>query len=127
VLSTLLLGDCNKPAAVVSLPAGVALSASANAAAGPEATARITAHLADGSAWDDVLVGDIAWHTPAGDVVHTFSYSISQPSRTLNDFVYFGFNEDEGGLHGNNERISVENIRRGVTMMLEITRRVAAN
>ncbi len=35
--------------------------------------------------------------------------------------------EDEGGLHGNNERISVENIRRGVTMMLEITRRVAAN
>jgi len=33
----------------------------------------------------------------AGDVVHTFSYSISQPSRTLNDFVYFGFNEDEGG------------------------------
>ena len=28
--------------------------------------------------------------------------------------------EDEGGLHGNNERISVENIRRGVTMMLEI-------
>ena len=33
----------------------------------------------------------------AGDVVHTFSYSISQPSRTLNDFVYFGFNEDEDG------------------------------
>jgi len=71
VLSTLLLGDCNKPAAVVSLPTGVALAASANAAAGVEATARITAHLADGSAWDDVLVGDIAWHTPAGDVVHT--------------------------------------------------------
>ena len=35
--------------------------------------------------------------------------------------------EDEGGLHGNNERISVENVRRGVTMMLEITRRVTAN
>ena len=34
--------------------------------------------------------------------------------------------EDEGGLHGNNERISVENVRRGVTMMLEIARRVAA-
>jgi hypothetical protein len=34
----------------------------------------------------------------AGDVLHTFSYSISQPSRTLNDFVYFGFNEDENGL-----------------------------
>ncbi len=33
----------------------------------------------------------------AGDVLHTFSYSISQPSRTLNDFVYFGFNEDEDG------------------------------
>jgi Alpha/beta hydrolase domain len=33
----------------------------------------------------------------AGDVQHTFSYSISQPSRTLNDFVYFGFNEDEDG------------------------------
>jgi len=34
--------------------------------------------------------------------------------------------EDEGGLHGNNERISLENVRRGVTMMLEIARRVAA-
>lgn len=32
---------------------------------------------------------------------------------------------DEGGLHGNNERISVENVRRGVTMMREITRRMA--
>ena len=35
--------------------------------------------------------------------------------------------EDEGGLHGNNERISVENIRRGVTMMREIVRRVVVN
>ena len=34
----------------------------------------------------------------AGDVLHTFSYSISQPSRTLNDFVHFGFNEDENGF-----------------------------
>jgi acetylornithine deacetylase/succinyl-diaminopimelate desuccinylase-like protein len=34
--------------------------------------------------------------------------------------------EDQGGLHGNNERISLENVRRGVTMMLEIARRVAA-
>jgi len=43
--------------------------------------------------------GTVAQGNPlAGDVVHTFSYSISQPSRTLNDFVYFGFNEDEGGL-----------------------------
>lgn len=33
----------------------------------------------------------------AGDVRHTYSYSISQPSRTLNDFVALGFNEDEGG------------------------------
>jgi Alpha/beta hydrolase domain len=33
----------------------------------------------------------------AGDVQHTFSYSISQPSRTLNDFQRLGFNEDEGG------------------------------
>ena len=33
----------------------------------------------------------------AGDVQHTFSYSIPQPSRTLNDFVLLGFNEDEGG------------------------------
>ena len=35
--------------------------------------------------------------------------------------------EDEGGLHGNNERISVENMRRGATMMLEIARRVVVN
>lgn len=31
----------------------------------------------------------------AGHVQHTYSYSISQPSRTLNDFVLFGFNEDD--------------------------------
>jgi len=34
--------------------------------------------------------------------------------------------EDQGTIHGDNERISVENMRRGVTMMLEIARRVAA-
>ena len=33
----------------------------------------------------------------AGDVQYTFSYSISQPSRTLNDFQELGFNEDERG------------------------------
>jgi hypothetical protein len=33
----------------------------------------------------------------AGDVQHTFSYSISQPSRTLNDFQTLGFNEDLNG------------------------------
>jgi hypothetical protein len=33
----------------------------------------------------------------AGHVKHTYSYSISQPSRTLNDFVLFGFNEGEDG------------------------------
>ena len=33
----------------------------------------------------------------AGDVKYTFSYSISQPSRTLNDFHMLGFNEDEDG------------------------------
>jgi len=33
----------------------------------------------------------------AGDVQHTYSYSISQPSRTLNDFHMLGFNEDEDG------------------------------
>ena len=33
----------------------------------------------------------------AGDVRYTFSFSISQPSRTLNDFVAFGFNQDERG------------------------------
>jgi Alpha/beta hydrolase domain len=33
----------------------------------------------------------------AGDVRYTYSFSISQPSRTLNDFEAFGFNEDEQG------------------------------
>jgi hypothetical protein len=33
----------------------------------------------------------------AGHVQHTFSYSISQPSRTLNDFVALGFSEGEDG------------------------------
>jgi hypothetical protein len=33
----------------------------------------------------------------AGDVQYTFSYSISQPSRALNDFQKLGFNEDVNG------------------------------
>ena len=33
----------------------------------------------------------------AGDVRYTYSFSISQPSRTLNDFLALGFNEDERG------------------------------
>ncbi len=33
--------------------------------------------------------------------------------------------EDDAGVHGNNERISVENVRRGARMMLEIVERVA--
>lgn len=33
----------------------------------------------------------------AGDVRDTFSFSISQPTRTLNDFLAFGFNQDERG------------------------------
>ena len=33
----------------------------------------------------------------AGDVQHIFSYSISQPSRTLNDLQELGFNEDLNG------------------------------
>jgi hypothetical protein len=33
----------------------------------------------------------------AGDVRNTFSFSISQPSRTLNDFLMLGFNADERG------------------------------
>jgi acetylornithine deacetylase/succinyl-diaminopimelate desuccinylase-like protein len=31
---------------------------------------------------------------------------------------------DEGGVHGNNERISIENVRRGTAMMLELVLRV---
>lgn len=33
---------------------------------------------------------------------------------------------EEAGVHGNNERISIENIRKGTAMMLEIVRAVAA-
>ena len=33
----------------------------------------------------------------AGDVRYVYSFSISQPSRTLNDFQALGFNEDEQG------------------------------
>ena len=33
----------------------------------------------------------------AGDVQHTFSFSISQPTRALNDFVALGFNQAETG------------------------------
>jgi acetylornithine deacetylase/succinyl-diaminopimelate desuccinylase-like protein len=34
---------------------------------------------------------------------------------------------DLGGAHGNNERISVENVRRGVPMAIDILERVTAN
>ncbi|HXW08062.1 MAG TPA: M20/M25/M40 family metallo-hydrolase [Vicinamibacterales bacterium] len=34
--------------------------------------------------------------------------------------------EDERSVHGNDERISVENVRRGARMMLEIVKRIAA-
>ena len=34
----------------------------------------------------------------AGDTRHTFSFSISQPSRVLNDFQALGFNEDERAM-----------------------------
>jgi acetylornithine deacetylase/succinyl-diaminopimelate desuccinylase-like protein len=34
--------------------------------------------------------------------------------------------DQESGVHGNNERISIENVRRGTLMMLEITQAVAA-
>jgi acetylornithine deacetylase/succinyl-diaminopimelate desuccinylase-like protein len=33
--------------------------------------------------------------------------------------------DEEGGVHGNDERISIENIRRGTEMMLEVVRAVA--
>lgn len=33
----------------------------------------------------------------AGDVQHTFSYTVSQPARYINDFQTLGFNEDEQG------------------------------
>ena len=33
----------------------------------------------------------------SGDVQHTFTWSVSQPGRHLNDFQTLGFNEDEGG------------------------------
>jgi acetylornithine deacetylase/succinyl-diaminopimelate desuccinylase-like protein len=33
---------------------------------------------------------------------------------------------EESGVHGNNERISVDNIRRGTQMMLEIVNRVVS-
>jgi acetylornithine deacetylase/succinyl-diaminopimelate desuccinylase-like protein len=31
---------------------------------------------------------------------------------------------EEGGVHGNNERISIENVRKGTAMMLELVQRV---
>lgn len=34
---------------------------------------------------------------------------------------------DDSGVHGNNERISIENVRRGVGLMLEIVRQVAGS
>ncbi len=35
--------------------------------------------------------------------------------------------EDRGGVHGNNERVSAENVRRGVTMMLDIVQQLAVD
>ena len=33
----------------------------------------------------------------AGSVQHTVAFTVSQPARYVNDFVWLGFNEDEGG------------------------------
>src|SRR5262245_43151962 len=55
---------------------------------GLAATRDVVSYLRYGTAADNPV---------AGDIVHTFSYSISQPSRTLNDFQTLGFNEDEQG------------------------------
>jgi len=33
---------------------------------------------------------------------------------------------EEGGVHGNNERISIENIRKGTAMMVDLVRGVVS-
>ncbi|MSQ07428.1 MAG: hypothetical protein EXR54_08350 [Dehalococcoidia bacterium] len=59
------------------------------AAAGLAATRDFVSYLRHGTAAEG--------NPLAGDVQHTISYSISQPSRVLNDFQTLGFNEDTDG------------------------------
>ena len=56
----------------------------------------------------------------AGDVRHTFSFSISQPSRTLNDFQAFGFNEDEAGKTRHRRHAQVDRRRQRRSNQLSV-------
>jgi hypothetical protein len=58
-------------ARVVSFPSVAWQAAQHRSIAFDTVTAAIDAHLADGSAWDDVIAGDITWHTPGGARLHT--------------------------------------------------------
>jgi acetylornithine deacetylase/succinyl-diaminopimelate desuccinylase-like protein len=72
-------------------------------------------------------------HFPAANVVAAVSTGFTD-SHFFRDrgIACYGFapmlipEDDENGVHGNNERISVENVRRGTAMLLEIVQMVAA-
>jgi hypothetical protein len=71
ILSSLSLKtDCEQPARKISFGT-VGFQAAAASASASEVGARIAAHLADGSAWDDLLVGHIAWELSDGQTLFT--------------------------------------------------------
>jgi hypothetical protein len=71
ILSSLSLQDeCDKPARLSSFGT-LAFHAAAASESAAEVSARIAAHLADGSAWDDLLVGYIAWEATGGQTLNT--------------------------------------------------------
>ena len=76
-------------------------------------TAVVHSHFPDASVAPSVETGftDSHWFRDLGIASYGFAPFLIPQS-------------EESGVHGNNERISVENIRRGTQMMLEIVSRV---
>jgi acetylornithine deacetylase/succinyl-diaminopimelate desuccinylase-like protein len=78
------------------------------------------------------IAGVIRRHFPAPNIVPAVSTGFTD-SHFFRDrgIASYGFapilipEEDQNGIHGNNERISVENVRRGTAMLLEIVQAVA--
>lgn len=65
------LGTSCTDARVISFSSILWQASQRSTAAFGTVKAAIDAHLADGSAWDDVIAGDITWHTPSGELLHT--------------------------------------------------------
>jgi hypothetical protein len=62
--------DCAKDPEEISF-GDLAFQGGSKAADADEVRIRVGAHLADGGAWNDLIIGDLTWHPSNGQVLHT--------------------------------------------------------